>query len=65
MAKEETNMNKYGPKARKVIEQTMEQFKRGDLRSGQSNKQVTSHDQAVAIGIDEARRKGYKVPKDK
>lgn len=58
-------MNKYGPKARKVIEQTMEQFKRGDLRSGSSNKKVTSRDQAVAIGIDEARRKGYKVPKNK
>lgn len=58
-------MNKYGPKARKVIEQTMEQFKKGDLRNGRSNKKVTEQNQAVAIGIDEARRKGYKVPKDK
>ena len=65
MSKEDKDMNKYGPKARRVIEQTMEQFKRGDLRSGQSNKKVTNRDQAVAIGIDEARRKGYKVPKDK
>ncbi len=58
-------MNKYGPKARKVIEQTMEQFKKGDLRNDRSNKKVTEQSQAVAIGIDEARRKGYKVPKDK
>lgn len=65
MAKEEDTMNKYGPKARRVIEQTMDQFKKGDLRSGRNNKKVTSHDQAIAIGIDEARRKGYKVPKDK
>lgn len=56
-------MNKYGPKARKTIEQTMDQFKQGKLRSGKSNKKVTDHDQAIAIGISEARQKGYKVPK--
>jgi hypothetical protein len=56
--------NKYGPKARETIEQTMDQFKKGKLRSGQSNRKVASRDQAVAIGIDEARRKGYKVPKN-
>jgi len=56
-------MNKYGPKARKTIEQTMDQFKEGKLRSGKSNKKVTDRDQAVAIGISEARQKGYKVPK--
>lgn len=55
--------NKYGPKARETIEQTMDQFKRGKLRSGRSNKKVTSRDQALAIGIEEARDKGYKVPK--
>lgn len=56
-------MNKYGPKARKTIEQTMDQFKQGKLRSGKSNKKVTDRDQAIAIGISEAREKGYKVPK--
>lgn len=55
-------MNKYGPKARKTIEQTMDQFKEGKLRSGNGQK-VTSRDQAVAIGIEEARDKGYKVPR--
>lgn len=55
-------MNKYGPKARKTIEQTMDQFKEGKLRSG-SGQKVTSRDQAVAIGIEEARDKGYKVPR--
>ena len=58
-------MNKYGPKAWETIEQTMEQFKRGKLKSGRSNKKVTSRDQAVAIGIEEARGKGYKVPKSR
>lgn len=55
-------MNKYGPKARKTIEQTMDQFKKGKLRSGRSNKKVTDRDQAIAIGISEARDKGFKVP---
>ena len=57
-------MNKYGPKTRETIEQTMDQFKKGKLRSGQSNKKVTSRKQAVAIGLSEARDKGYKVPKE-
>lgn len=56
-------MSKYGPKARQTIEQTMEQFKRGKLKSGHSNKKVTNRDQAIAIGMEEARDKGYKVPK--
>lgn len=55
--------NKYGPKARETIEQTMDQFKKGRLRSGRTNRKVTSRRQAVAIGIEEARDKGYKVPK--
>ena len=54
---------KYGPKAQEKIEKTMHEFKKGDLRSGQSNKKVTSRKQAIAIGIDEARRTGAKVPK--
>jgi hypothetical protein len=56
--------NKYGPKARETIEQTMDQFKKGKLRSGRTNRKVSSRDQAVAIGISEARDKGYKVPKN-
>lgn len=56
-------MNKYGPKAQKTVEQAMHKFKHGDLRSGKSNKKVTSRKQAVAIGLSEAREKGYKTPK--
>jgi hypothetical protein len=58
-------MNKYGPKAQQKIGKVMHEFKEGDLRSGKSGKKVTSRDQAVAIGIDEARRAGTKVPKQK
>jgi len=54
-------MPKYGPKAKKKVEKTMHEFKRGQLRSG-SGKKVTDKDQAVAIGLSEAREDGAKVP---
>ncbi len=57
-------MNKYSPKARETIEETMEEFKDGKLRSGSSNQRVTSRKQALAIGISKAREKHYKVPQD-
>jgi hypothetical protein len=55
-------MNKYGPKAKETIENTMERFKKGELKSGKAGKKVTDRNQAVAIGISEARNKHYKVP---
>jgi hypothetical protein len=58
-------MNKYGPKAQQKIEKTMEEMKAGTLRSGNSDKKVTSRKQAVAIGLSEARKEGAKVPKKK
>lgn len=58
-------MNKYGPKAQQKIEKVMDEYKKGDLKSGKSGKKVTSRKQAVAIGISEARQSGYKVPKNK
>ncbi len=39
-------------------------MKKGTLKSG-SGDTVTDRKQAVAIGISEARDKGYKVPKEK
>jgi len=54
-------MAKYGPKSKKKVEKTMHEFKRGQLRSG-SGKKVTDKDQAVAIGLSEAREQGAKVP---
>ena len=53
---------KYGKKASEKIGQTMHEFKRGKLKSGGSGKKVTSRKQAIAIGISQARREGYKVP---
>jgi hypothetical protein len=56
-------MNKFGPKAQKEVEQAMHKYKRGELKSGKSGKKVTNRQQAVAIGLSEAREKGGKVPK--
>jgi len=58
-------MNKYGPKAQKKVEKTMEEYKEGKLKSGSSGKKVTSRKQAVAIGLSKARKEGAKVPKKK
>ena len=52
---------KYGPKASDKIGQTMHEWKRGKLKSS-SGQKVTSREQAIAIGISQARRAGYKVP---
>ncbi len=57
-------MNKYGPKAQQKVKKAMEEMKAGKLRSGRSNKKVTSQKQAVAIGLSEARKEGGKVPKN-
>jgi hypothetical protein len=56
-------MAKYGKKAQKTVEDAMHKYKKGELRSGKSGKKVTDRDQAVAIGLSEAREKGAKVPK--
>lgn len=54
-------MNKYGPKAQKVISDVMHDYGKGELKSS-SGKKVQDRDQAIAIGISEAQSKGYKVP---
>lgn len=58
-------MNKYGSKAQQKVHATLHEFKQGDLRMGRSGQKVTSRKQAIAIGLDEARREGAKVPKNK
>ena len=53
---------KYGKKASEKIGKTMHEWKRGKLKSGGSGTKVTSRKQAIAIGISQARRAGYKTP---
>ena len=56
---------KYSKKASKKVKKTMEERKKGTLRSGKGGKggKVTSKKQAIAIGLSEARKEGAKVPK--
>jgi hypothetical protein len=56
-------MAKYGRKASEKVEKAMRERKRGTLRSGRSGKRVTSREQAIAIGLSQARRAGGKVPR--
>jgi Family of unknown function (DUF6496) len=55
-------MARYGKKAQETVKEAMEKLKKGELKSGRSEKKVTSREQAVAIGLSEARKKGAKVP---
>lgn len=55
-------MTKYSKKAQKKVKRVMKEYKKGELKSGVKGKKVKSRKQAVAIGISEARSKGYKVP---
>jgi len=56
---------RYGKKAADKVAKVMHERKVGTLRSGRSNKKVTSRKQAIAIGLSEARRAGGKVPRRK
>lgn len=58
-------MAKYSKKAQDKVEKTMHEMKAGKLRAGKSGKKVTNPKQAVAIGLDKARREGAKVPRAK
>lgn len=54
---------RYGKKASEKVERAMHEMKRGTLRSGRSGRVVRSREQAIAIGLSQARRAGGKVPR--
>ncbi|MDF2449933.1 MAG: putative histone H1-like protein [Bacteroidota bacterium] len=58
-------MAKYSKKAQEKVEQSMHEFKEGTLKSGKDGKggKVKSREQAIAIGLSEARQEGAKAPK--
>jgi hypothetical protein len=58
-------MAKYGKKAQEMVKGAMDKFKKGQLKSGKSKGPVKNRKQAIAIGLNEARKKGAKVPKKK
>lgn len=55
---------KYSTAAQKKIDKVMEEFKEGKLKSS-SGQKVKSREQAIAIGISEAKEAGLKVPSKK
>lgn len=58
-------MARYGKKASEKVEAAMHEKKRGELKSGKSGKPVASREQAIAIGLSQARKAGAKVPAKK
>lgn len=55
-------MAKYGKSAQRSVKRAMHKLKEGTLKSGKSGTRVKNREQAIAIGLSEARRKGAKVP---
>ncbi len=55
-------MAKYSKKSQESVEEAMHKYKKGELHSGKSGQKVKSREQAIAIGLSEAREKGAKVP---
>ncbi|MGD0962579.1 MAG: DUF6496 domain-containing protein [Candidatus Acidiferrales bacterium] len=55
---------KYGRAATKSVASAMRRRKRGTLKSGKGGKggTVKSREQAIAIGLSEARQRGAQVP---
>jgi hypothetical protein len=51
-------------KGKAKVKKVMHEYKEGSLRSGKGGK-VKSREQAVAIGLSEARKAGAKIPKKK
>ncbi len=65
MATKKRGGRKYGKAASKRVESAMKRLKKGTLRSGKGGKggKVKSREQAIAIALSEARKKGAKVPR--
>jgi len=55
-------MAKYDKKSQGKVKKVMDEFKSGELKSGNSDQPVKSRKQAIAIGLSEARKEGAKVP---
>lgn len=60
-------MGKYSKRAQEKIAIVMHEYKHVKLKSGKDGKGgvVTNRDQAIAIGLSEAREAGLKVPDEK
>jgi hypothetical protein len=64
MAAKKAGRRKYGKAASKSVKRAMHKRKTGTLKSGAGrHPKVKSREQAIAIGLSEARAKGAKVPR--
>jgi hypothetical protein len=64
--KKSSTRRKYGKSASKSVKRAMHKKKRDTLKSGKGrHPKVKSREQAIAIGLSEAREKGAKVPRKK
>ena len=62
--KRSSSSRKYGKAASKSVKRAMHKRKRGTLKSGAGrHPKVKSREQAIAIGLSEAREAGAKVPR--
>jgi hypothetical protein len=66
-ARKSRSRRRYSKGASKTVASAMRRRKHGTLRSGKSGHggRVTSREQAIAIGLSEARKKGARVPRKK
>lgn len=55
--------SKYGKASQNEVKKEMRKFKKGKAHSGPKLRKVKSRQQAIAIGLSKARKKGAKVPK--
>ena len=62
-ARRKTGTRRYGKAAGKSVKRAMHKRKAGTLKSGRSGQKVKSREQAIAIGLSEAREEGAKVPR--
>ncbi len=62
-SKQRSHVRKYGKVASTKVEESLHKLKHGQLRSGGSGTKVRSREQAIAIGLSQARRAGAKVPR--
>lgn len=67
MATKKSSGRKYGKAASESVKSALHLEKLGTLKSGKVGKggAVKSREQAIAIGLSEARKKGAKVPEKK
>jgi hypothetical protein len=63
-ARRKSSTRKYGKAASKSVKRAMTKRKSGTLKSGKGrHPKVKSREQAIAIGLSEARKAGAKVPR--